>query len=231
MAYPFAAGEFVTAAQINTWLQPIGLNGTTAPGWVDAQTGWAYVSASSFKVAGADVRNRYPVGTKLSCTDSGTKQGYAGVATYAGGDTTVPFIGDSLTGGTITNPRYSYVVNPYGFPSSFAFTPSSYTGWAATPTFACRLAISGGHFYLWIDIEGTANGDAKAITLPLARSASVTGAHPATVVSYVGAAYDVDPGRVDVVTSTATFYRTLAQGAYPTSGTLQIFGGPIIYPI
>ncbi len=126
---PVDPAELIDAIWLSKLARVLGFDLTGAVcGWADSSDTWVYVSAASFKVAGADVRARYPVGAKLSCTDGGvTKYFYVISTSYAASDTTVGITGGStysLAGGAITNPRFSLADHPYGFPHWFAWTPS-----------------------------------------------------------------------------------------------------------
>jgi len=225
MAFPGTTGQFVTAAEWNTMLQAIGLNGVTAPGWVDAQSAWVYVSASSFKVVGANVTARYPVGTKLSCTDAAaTKYFYVVSSAYAASDTTVTITGGSdytLSGGTITNPRYSYVTNPQGFPGSFAFTPG-YSGWAATPTMTGFLSVEGKKLTVWLSVTGASNNVVTAVATPFTITQTIAGTLVCRVQDDGGAAA---AGLCYAAASSATltFYKNLGAGAFTGSGTKSVW--------
>lgn len=86
-------------------------------GWVTCSDTWTYVGANSFKVTGSDVTAKYYTGLKIKLTDGSTKYGYVVSSTFAV-DTTVTIVltnGDTLSGGAITNPFYSYNALPRGF--------------------------------------------------------------------------------------------------------------------
>lgn len=233
MAFPGTTGQFVTAAEWNTMLQAIGLNGVTVPGWVDAQSAWVYVSAASFKVVGADVTNRYTVGTKLSCTDAAaTKYFYVVSSAYAASDTTVTITGGAdyaLAGGAITNPRFSYVANPQGFPGFFNFTPGQ-TGWVAGVSLITSFTVQGRACFFYYKVEGTGTGTARAITAPFIAAQVVRA--PMTH-CYDNSAYVNTTGnyaQTNVPTSsTLTFYKT--DSATWTNGNLSQVSGQIWIPI
>jgi|SRR5450759_373807 len=223
-AYPGATGAAADA--VLAQLDGIDL---TVPGWVNAPAAWVYVSATSFKEVGVDTRNRYPVGTKLSCTDSTTKFGYAGVATYAGGDTTVPFLGGSgyvLSGGAITNPRYSYMATPQGFPGGFAYTPT-YGGWAATPTLRGEFTINGRLLTAWLYAGGTSAAGATTLTIPISVSALLPDGSGTGFGSFGrgqdnGGAATAIMARPAASSATVTFYKDLAATAFTTSGDKKV---------
>jgi hypothetical protein len=233
MAYPIGVGDLVGIS----FLDPLGLsNGydLTAPGWITSPNTFVYVSATSFKVVGADVRARYSVGTKLSYTDVTTKYAYAGLATYAGGNTTVPIItdtADQLSGGAITNPMYSYMATPYGMPGGFNYTPA-YVGWQATPTLQCSLSCQGKLLTVSYSINGTGNATNRTISL---------GGFTAAAVYDSGAplGYATDNGAsafangtyaaIQAVAPTLlTFYKTASATGWTNSGACMLYGKTIL---
>lgn len=95
-------------------------------GWIDPSETWTYVSSTSFKITGVDRTSRYTVGTKLKCTNSGTKYFIVTSSSFST-DTTV-----NVTGGTdytvanaaISANYYSYH-SAQGFPEWFNYTPTT----------------------------------------------------------------------------------------------------------
>ncbi len=106
-------------------------------GWCYDTDTWTYVSATSFKVSGKDVRYKFPKGTKIKLTNSGTKYFYV-VATAFSTDTTITITGGSdynLANENISGQAYSYAAAPQGFPERFAYTPTvTYAGGTTNPT-------------------------------------------------------------------------------------------------
>jgi hypothetical protein len=98
-------------------------------GWVLDSDTWVYVSATSFKIVGKDVRSKFPVGVKLKCTDGGSTKYFYGVkAELSGSDTLITITGGtdySLSGGAITDPHYSNANVAQGFPDWFNWKFSS----------------------------------------------------------------------------------------------------------
>lgn len=87
-------------------------------GWTPDSDTWAYVSATSFKIIGKDVRVRFPIGTKLKLTQTSVKYFYVVSVAYST-DTTITVTGGSLytlTNAAITNPFYSYSETPQDYP-------------------------------------------------------------------------------------------------------------------
>jgi hypothetical protein len=234
MAFPGTTGQFVTAAEWNTILQSIGLNGVTVPGWVDAQSAWAYVSANSFKVVGADVTKRYPVGTKLSCTDAAaSKYFYVLSSSYAASDTTVTITAGSdytLSGGAITNPRYSYASNAQGFPGYFLHTPAC-TGWSATPTTTGTWLSINGRIALYnFYVDGTSTTTAASLVMPVTPLSQAYG--PLERV-YNNGILSTDPTHYAYAagaSATLTFYRTGSAAGW-TNANEKLVAGQILFPI
>lgn len=231
MAFPGTTGQFVTAAEWNTMLQAIGLNGVTAPGWVDAQSAWVYVSASSFKVVGADVTARYPVGTKLSCTNSTQKYFYV-VSSAFSTDTTITVTGGAdytLADAAITSPRYSYVSKPYGFPSSFDDDPA-YVGWSATPTRTCNFTVTDGRLVYSFYISGTGSGTARNFEIPFVPTRSAV--YIPLAVAYDNGSLVTGGGNYAAATSgDATIALWKADSLTWTSGNASSVGGQVNVPI
>jgi hypothetical protein len=100
------------------------LNGLLT-GWIPAGETWTYAGADdptfTFKVS-ADVTGKYSAGMKIKLTQGTVKYFIiTAVSTYSGGNTTITVYGGTdydLANATISNPYYSPVKCPYGFPMS-----------------------------------------------------------------------------------------------------------------
>jgi len=223
---PIATGTLVDIDWLQAVDQLLGRDITGgSPGWVSPPNPWVYVSANSFKIVGVDVTNRYTVGTKLSCTDAAaTKYFYVVSSAYAASDTTVTITGGSdytLSGGAITNPRFAFVENPYGFPGSFAFTPG-YSGWAATPTMTGFLAARGKTLSLWLSVSGTSTNTVTAVATPFIITQTIAGTIPCRIQDNGGAAV-MGLCYVAAASATLTFYKDLGAGAFTASGTKAVW--------
>ena len=106
-------------------------------GWCYDTDTWTYVSATSFKIAGKDVRYKFPKGTKIKLVQSGsTNYFYVTAATFST-DTTVTVTGGSdytLANEAISGQAYSYAAAPQNFPlgtSTFVplLSPATSTSW------------------------------------------------------------------------------------------------------
>lgn len=87
-------------------------------GWCYDTDTWVYVSATSFKVTGKDVRYKFPKGTKIKLVQTTTKYFYV-VATAYSTDTTITITGGSdytLASATISGQAYSYADSPQNYP-------------------------------------------------------------------------------------------------------------------
>ena len=123
-------------------------------GWCYDTDTWSYVSTTSFKVSGKDVRYRFPKGTKIKLVQSGaTKYFYVIATAYTSGNTTITITGGSdytLANATISGQAYSYAAAPQGFPmgtSTFIplmtpLTSSSWQGDARSTTSATLIDTS-----------------------------------------------------------------------------------------
>lgn len=99
-------------------------------GWTPFSGTLVYVSASSFKVEGADWTATFTKGTRIKLTQTSAKYFVVTSSSFST-DTTV-----NVTAGTdytvanaaITSPYYSYDMSPQGYPTSFTYAPSP-TNW------------------------------------------------------------------------------------------------------
>lgn len=122
------ASDTETGKYARIWLRTDGVvkiygvvkivDGLTWDGWQPDSDTWKYVSATSFKIEGKNVTERFPVGTKIKLSQTSVKYFYVLSATYST-DTTVTVTGGStysLANAAITSPHYSYADTPQGFP-------------------------------------------------------------------------------------------------------------------
>src|ERR1035437_7797842 len=211
-------------------------------GWSAESSTRTYVDAANFSTPG-DISSRYTVVTKLSCTDAAsTKYFYVKLASYAigtgpSGTTTVTITGGSdytLSGGAITNPMYSHMATPYGFPGSITVSLSP-TGWiTAGLTQDNHFSINGRSLSLVFDIYSTSNaaGATKTGTLPVA-SALATEDVMATCRVEDNAAVPNTPGMALITHATTTilFYKDCGGGTAWTGSGNCFVKGEITYPI
>ena len=102
--------------RLQRWERP---TGDGLDGWIYDTDTWTYVSATSFKIAGKDVRYRFPKGTKIKLVQSGSTKYFYVIATAYSTDTTVTITGGSdytLASATISGQAYSYADSPQNYP-------------------------------------------------------------------------------------------------------------------
>ncbi len=204
-------------------------------GWCYDTDTWVYVSPTSFKIAGKDVRYRFPKGTKIKLVQSGSTNYFYVIATAYSTDTTITITGGSdytLASATISGQAYSYAAAPQGFPQWFNFTPTLYTGWSALPTGTYIFKIIGRLCIYPVDMgAGTSNGTSAELSIPVPASNAMTkgGAN----------GYAVDNGttltgasrwRITGADSKVQFFTNMATGDWTNSGTKRV-GALIIYEI
>lgn len=97
-------------------------SGLKQGGWIyDDLYTWTYVSATSFAIAGVDVRSQFPVGTKLALYQSGSIKYFTVVSSAFSTNTTVTVDGQgtyTLANVPVDKPAFSYELHPVGFPDS-----------------------------------------------------------------------------------------------------------------
>lgn len=114
-------------------------------GWTAAGETWVYASATTFTVAGVDVRTKYPVGTKIRLKQGGSFKYYYIVTTAFSTNTTVTVTGGidyTLANASITENYFSYSQTTVGHPEYFNFTPS----WTNFAVGTGGLALNEGRF-------------------------------------------------------------------------------------
>jgi len=101
-------------------------SGDALDGWIYDTDTWTYVSATSFKVTGKDVRYRFPKGTKIKLVNDANTNYFYVVATAFSTDTTITITGGSdysLAEAAISGQAYSYAAAPQDFPQWLNYTP------------------------------------------------------------------------------------------------------------
>jgi hypothetical protein len=147
------------------------LSGDGLDGWIYDTDTWSYVSTTSFKIAGKDVRYRFPKGTKIKLVQSGsTKYFYVVATAYTSGNTIITITGGSdytLASATISGQAYSYAAAPQSFPQWFNWTPT-FTGFSTVPTGIHKFSVIGSTCFANIrETSGTSNSTAFAISAPI----------------------------------------------------------------
>jgi len=149
-----------------------GLHGTDLipiGGWVSVSETWTYASANTITIPAGGVA-KYEVGDKIHINQSGTKYFYVTLVAdtlltvYAGTDYTV-------ANAAITNPAYSKVTSPDGFPQWFDWTPTYGANYTSTSQTA-RFCVNGRSCTLQLATAGTVGGASGVITwtLPIVHS-------------------------------------------------------------
>lgn len=138
-------------------------------GWVSLSATWTYASATSFTVAG-DLTTFFVRSLKIGLTQTTAKYFQVVSSSYSAPNTTVVISGGddySLANAAITSPRYSRDENPYGFPASFAWTPTS-GGFSVSPTtLTCKFRLySFGIYTEILATGGTSNANSFTLTAP-----------------------------------------------------------------
>lgn len=120
-----------------------------------------YASATTVTVP-YDITGLIRMGTRCQFTQTTTKYAIVQSATYSAPNTTITFFANndySVAGATITDPYFSSVPFPLGFPNYFNFTPTygaQAGSFAATPTTTtARAMVTGKTFDYWIYFDGT----------------------------------------------------------------------------
>jgi hypothetical protein len=120
---------------------------TSISGWISLPT-CTYVSATTFTISG-DYSSVLQKGDKIKLTQTTDKYFYVISATYSAPNTTVTvFAGSSysLANEAITNPYYSHIENPLGFPTVFNLPTITWT--ASGTAFTNAPTTNFGNFYI-----------------------------------------------------------------------------------
>ncbi len=203
------------------------LSGDGLDGWIYDTDTWSYVSATSFKITGKDVRYRFPNGTKIKLVQSGSTKYFYVTATAYSTDTTITITGGSdysLDDAAISGQAYSYAAAPQNFPQWFNYTPTCYGWTSGTVTGTFKYSVIGNIVFLLIDMTaGTSNATYANIDLPVNadRNASYGGT--------LGLAMDNGTDLTQAARwyiggskQEIAFYTNMAKGAWTASGTKRV---------
>jgi len=121
---------------IDLEVTPAGIGAIPNDGWIaDADT-WTRTGNHTFTVSG-DVTAKFRKNAKVRYKDGGSYEyGVIGSSSYSSPNTTINLIPNddyAMAAATITDTYLSYIDNPEGFPDWFNFTPTTITGWGASP--------------------------------------------------------------------------------------------------
>jgi hypothetical protein len=157
----------ISAAHVNDLQDEVVALEALNTGWWPAGETWTRTGATTFTVP-TDLTVKYQKGTKIKLTDTTTKYFYVVSSSYGAPNTTVTVTGgiDYSLVSTLSNPYYSYMENPQGFPDWLAWTvvaapgTGAWTTWSATGKFK----VVGNACFYRIDIIITTNGTGGAST-------------------------------------------------------------------
>lgn len=142
-------------------------------GWISAGETWTYASATTITVP-SGAASKYQKGDKIKITNnSATKYFYVvGVA-----DTVLTVTGGSdytVHDSAITNPYFSKIENPQGFPMWFNWTPSYGGTFSSVTTGVAKFMVKGDSYIAMIGCRGTLSVVTPFITFtgPLTPSGS-----------------------------------------------------------
>lgn len=212
---------------------------TPKDGWVADTDTWVYVSATSFKIVGADRRTKFPKGTRVSYNDGSVDYGVV-VATAFSTDTTVTLATNddySIANATLTAPRFSYASRPQSYPSWFNYTVT-FTGLTSPPSTVSRFSVANGTCF-WSVYPcppggASKNGAAASFTtsLPIAVSSTAVTSFLISA-SFVSGATVNQPGFVFVAGSatSAQMFRDFLQTNWANATVSASFFAMIPYEI
>lgn len=147
---------------------------TAITGWIPVTDTWTYATTYSFTVPGNKTA-ALKRGTKILVTQpSGTKYLAIVSSSYSAPDTTVNVTGGgdySLANEAITNPYYSNVDVPDGFPTTFAWTPTL-GGFSVDPTGTYKFRIM--PMGMYVDVQQSVAGTSNATTFSISAPPGVT---------------------------------------------------------
>lgn len=213
------------AAGVPAW-KTLTIPSVPTDGWTtDSTHTWVYASASTFTIAGVDLTTQFQTGTLLRFKQGGSYK-YAVVASSAfSTNTTVTIIVNTdftIANAIVTDNYFSYQINPQGFPSGFNYLPS-WTGFSVNPSGIIRYTTQGRRII--IDQQAISNGTSNATTLTFSLPVAATTALVVFLCRVVdNNVAQVDPGRIDVSSTTATVYKDIIQTAFTNSGAKDVSG-------
>ena len=199
------------------------VGGASSP-WIQDTNTWTRTGNHTFTISG-DYTTTYTKGTKIRYKDGGSYEyGTVKSSSYGAPNTTVTLAENTdyaMASATITDTYYSYSF-PSDFPGIFNFT-SSPTGYSGSPTINnASFYTKGRECTMHLDITGTSNATTLTVTNPFDRSGLQ---YLYQSVDYVqdNSATQTSPGQAEIQSNTTiNFYKTLAQGAFTSSGTKRI---------
>lgn len=130
-------------------------------GWTPAGETWTQISETTFRISG-DKTGKYQVNDKIKLTQTTVKYFRITGISYSSPNTTVTVDGfgiSTLVSGTITNPYYSKMETPQGFPQRQVVL------FSGTPAGSVTLSETSDHFDM-LDIWYEGNNDGGITGIP-----------------------------------------------------------------
>ena len=197
-------------------------------GWNPDVDTWVYVSATTFRIEGKDVRSKFPKGTKLKLTQTTDKYFYV-VGSAFSTDTTITVMAGStytLADEAITSPYYSYASTPQGFPQWFDWTPI-YTGVSSQgTTIVAKFLVNGQAVHFLLDTGNQPSNDTGfTATLPItsATTPSKTGGCSTYQTDNSVALTVPVKWEVPASSTTVVFYTNFVVNTWTASNTKRVF--------
>ena len=196
-------------------------------GWLTTTDTWTYASASTFTI-GADRTAIITPGTRLQLTQTTAKYFVVASSSFGGGNTTVTVQGGSdysLANAAITSPKYSYAVNPQGYPGWFNFAPA-FTGLTSITTSVARFSTVGRQCTFYLYVQGTSNAAAKTFTAPFTSANFATMSYRSAVAIEDNGAVLTPPGQIFLLNNSASanVYKDMTQTNFTASGQWLVSG-------
>jgi hypothetical protein len=144
-------------------------------GWIPAEETWTYASSTTFTISG-DKTGKYQKGDKIKLTQTSVKYFYIIGVSYSSNNTTITVTGGSdysLANATITNPCFSKIENPQGFPiSGFSYTPTISTTSNAGTFTETKFRLVGSYCFIKgrITYANALSSGNLTLSLPIAMS-------------------------------------------------------------
>lgn len=217
--------EYISSAWTDRILSVAG-GGTgraIADGWIPFGVTLTRTGTNTCTASG-DWSSIVTIGDKIWLTQTTSKYFVVTGVSYSSGTTTFTFFaGDvyTLAAAAITDPYFSKVANPAGFPTSFTWV-ITHTGFSADPSYSARFHTIGRRCFLsYLPTSGTSNSTDYQFSLPIV-AATMAGAQWQLI---PGFCYDngvrgVDPFPfIGSGSSTVTIQLTGGHTSFQSSGT------------